>query len=68
MNTDPEQIRTEIDAVLTQLPSVDPDIPTSPVSISMRSAVGWRKRTRSWSMRWNRWRRAEIERDAARPG
>jgi hypothetical protein len=25
MNTDPEQIRAEIDAVLTQLPSVDPD-------------------------------------------
>jgi hypothetical protein len=25
MNTDPEQIRAEIDAVLTQLPSVDAD-------------------------------------------
>jgi len=25
MSTDPEQIRTEIDAVLAQLPSVDPD-------------------------------------------
>jgi len=27
MNTDPEQIRTEIDAVLAELPSVDPDSP-----------------------------------------
>lgn len=25
MSTDPEQIRTDIDAVLAQLPSVDPD-------------------------------------------
>ena len=25
MNTDPEQIRADIDAVLAQLPSVDPD-------------------------------------------
>ena len=25
MSTDPEQIRTEIDAVLAQLPTVDPD-------------------------------------------
>ena len=25
MNTDPEQIRADIDAVLDQLPSVDPD-------------------------------------------
>ncbi|WP_445170334.1 hypothetical protein ACTXG7_14030 [Mycolicibacterium sp. Dal123E01] len=25
MTTDPQQIRTEIDAVLSQLPSVDPD-------------------------------------------
>ncbi len=27
MNTDPEQIRSEIDAVLAELPSVDPDHP-----------------------------------------
>ena len=27
MNTDPEQIRTEIDAVLAELPSVDADHP-----------------------------------------
>lgn len=27
MNTDPEQIRTQIDAVLAELPSVDPDHP-----------------------------------------
>jgi len=25
MNTDPEQIRAEVDAVLAELPSVDPD-------------------------------------------
>ena len=27
MNTDPEQIRTQVDAVLAELPSVDPDHP-----------------------------------------
>jgi hypothetical protein len=27
MNTDPEQIRSEIDAVLAQLPSVGPEAP-----------------------------------------
>jgi hypothetical protein len=27
MNTDPQQIRAEIDAVLAELPSVDPDNP-----------------------------------------
>lgn len=27
MNTDPQQIRAEIDAVLAELPSVDPDHP-----------------------------------------
>lgn len=27
MNTDPEQIRAQVDAVLAELPSVDPDHP-----------------------------------------
>lgn len=40
MNTDPEQIRTQVDAVLAELPSVDPDHPE--VSVVDIDAVGRR--------------------------